>query len=142
MLRWTLGCTCLFQIWFPQCVCPEVLVDFLMMTTLTAVVPHSFDLHFSNNSDVEHLFMCLLSICISASEKCLFRSPAHFWLGCLFSWYWASWVIYKFWRLIPCQSHCLQIFSPIFPQWVILISVPLYGYYWLYLKRWGNINTF
>ena len=24
MLRWTLGCTCLFQIWFPQCVCPEV----------------------------------------------------------------------------------------------------------------------
>ena len=24
MLRWTLGCTCLFQIWFPRCVCPEV----------------------------------------------------------------------------------------------------------------------
>ena len=24
MLWWTLGCTCLFQIWFPQCVCPEV----------------------------------------------------------------------------------------------------------------------
>ena len=24
MLRWTLGCTCLFQIWFPLCVCPEV----------------------------------------------------------------------------------------------------------------------
>ena len=24
MLRWTLGCTCLFQIWFPWCVCPEV----------------------------------------------------------------------------------------------------------------------
>ena len=22
VLRWTLGCTCLFQIWFPQCVCP------------------------------------------------------------------------------------------------------------------------
>ena len=21
MLRWTLGCTCLFQIWFPRCVC-------------------------------------------------------------------------------------------------------------------------
>ena len=24
MLWWTLGCTCLFQIWFPWCVCPEV----------------------------------------------------------------------------------------------------------------------
>ena len=24
MLRWTLGCTCLFQIWFPWCVCPGV----------------------------------------------------------------------------------------------------------------------
>ena len=24
VLWWTLGCTCLFQIWFPRCVCPEV----------------------------------------------------------------------------------------------------------------------
>ena len=29
-------------------------------------------------SHVDHLFMCLLTMCTSSLEKCLFRLPAHF----------------------------------------------------------------
>ena len=56
-------------------------------------------------SYVGHLFMCLLAICVSSLQKCLFRLSAHILIEFFLFWILTAWAACKFWRLMPHQLH-------------------------------------
>ena len=95
-------------LFFPHLLQHLLFISFLIMVILSSVRWYLFIVLIGMSlimRNDEPPFMCLLAICMSSLEKCLFRSFAHFFYWVVFFWLWVVWAVCIFWKLRLCWSY-------------------------------------